>query len=341
MRKNLLAGIIGMLLVILIAEVTVRLFSYSSIIKKKKYMFFSSDEGFFITDGVISEDHFLFVRDPYLFWRLKPVPNDEFHAVNPQGFRGKEISFNKTKNTYRIFCIGDSCTFGIAVKYYEAYPFFLENLLNRASQGTKYEVINAGVPGYSSFQGLRHLERDILKYKPDLVIASFGWNDTMPAVFYTDKEQRTPPKVILVTDSFLRHFKVYLIIDDVLTNLVSRIRFFHIKEAQAAKDVVRVPKEDFSDNLNKIYSLGRHNNFKVIFINQPSRCGRPHHYGDIMKEFSQQKGIPFLDIEDKFLAAKLSGNDLFIDDNHTTAMGHWLIAEDIFRILEKEGIIKK
>jgi lysophospholipase L1-like esterase len=270
MRKKIFSGVIGVLLVFLIAEVTVRLLGYAPLTKKKRYMLFSSDEKFYITDGVIPKDHFLFLRDPCLFWILKSIPDDEFHAVNSQGFRGREITLQKPKGALRIFCIGDSCTFGIGVKYYESYAFILENLLNQQSRKIKYEVVNAGVPGYSSLQGLRHLERDILKYKPDLVIASFGWNDAMEAIFYTDKEQKTPHKVIMSIHSFLARSKAYLFLDDIISNLITKIKLSLYKNTSPSQKLVRVPEKDFRDNLSKIYSLGKHYGFNTIFLNQPS-----------------------------------------------------------------------
>jgi hypothetical protein len=42
--------------------------------------------------------------------------------------------------------LGDSVTFGYGVDQTQSFPAELERLLN---QSGKYEVINAGVPGYS------------------------------------------------------------------------------------------------------------------------------------------------------------------------------------------------
>lgn len=41
------------------------------------------------------------------------------------------------------------------------------------------QVINAAVPGFSSLQVLRFLKRDIIHFKPDLVIIDVGVNDLM------------------------------------------------------------------------------------------------------------------------------------------------------------------
>jgi lysophospholipase L1-like esterase len=54
----------------------------------------------------------------------------------------------------------------------------LTGLLNKALPDRKLEIINMGVPGYSSLQGLTLVEEEVLDLDPDLVIAGYGFNDT-------------------------------------------------------------------------------------------------------------------------------------------------------------------
>ena len=39
------------------------------------------------------------------------------------------------------------------------------------------KVINAGISGHTTTEGLARLDRDVLQHKPDLVTVSFGLND--------------------------------------------------------------------------------------------------------------------------------------------------------------------
>ena len=71
----------------------------------------------------------------------------------------------------KILAIGDSSTFGWGVPTESAFPEILEGLLPHTN------VINLGVNGYTSLQGYRILEREILRLKPAVVIVSFGFND--------------------------------------------------------------------------------------------------------------------------------------------------------------------
>src|SRR5262245_42064341 len=55
--------------------------------------------------------------------------------------------------TFRVVCLGDSCTFGVRVPFAAIYSTRLEQLLREA--GVAARAANLGVPGYCTAQGLR------------------------------------------------------------------------------------------------------------------------------------------------------------------------------------------
>lgn len=77
-----------------------------------------------------------------------------------------------------IVCLGDSVT---GVYYHtggkRAYPEMLEIAIKRAIPKANVTVINAGISGHSTQNGLERLDRDVLSKRPDLVTVSFGLND--------------------------------------------------------------------------------------------------------------------------------------------------------------------
>ena len=77
-----------------------------------------------------------------------------------------------------IVCIGDSVT---GVYYHtggrRAYPEMLEIGLKQLFPNSPISVINAGISGQTTQDGLERLERDVLSKNPDLVTISFGLND--------------------------------------------------------------------------------------------------------------------------------------------------------------------
>ncbi len=74
-------------------------------------------------------------------------------------------------NPLKIVAFGDSLTFGHGIEKNEnKWTSIIERELN-------YEVINSGINGNTSTQGLSRIKEDVLVYKPDYVIVNFGMND--------------------------------------------------------------------------------------------------------------------------------------------------------------------
>lgn len=127
-----------------------------------------------------------------------------WEQVNSDGFRGPERAVPKPPGTCRILTVGDSVVETFNVSYNQSWEKVLEDSLNSlsptANSGRRYEVINAGIGGYVSWQALVRLEDRGLKYQPDLVLVLVGWNDLAyasldhwrPGLNRADI-QRTPP----------------------------------------------------------------------------------------------------------------------------------------------------
>ncbi len=143
------------------------------------------------------------VRDADLLWRntpgarktqpINPQPyrHDDTWTIenNGEGFRGPERPQGATPDVFRILCVGDSITFGFNVDQPDAYPRQLERLLAARHPGRRFDVVNAGVPGWSWLQGLRFLEVRGLALRPDVVIEGHGTNDQFLPARVTDEER--------------------------------------------------------------------------------------------------------------------------------------------------------
>jgi hypothetical protein len=106
----------------------------------------------------------LYLPDDELGHRLRPDFESGDIRTNSWGFRDREYPAARTEGVLRIVVIGDSFTFGSA-RPEENYPKALERLL-----AGRAEVINTGVPAYSTVQEVAHLKRFGLPFHPDVVL---------------------------------------------------------------------------------------------------------------------------------------------------------------------------
>ncbi len=75
---------------------------------------------------------------------------------------------------FRILCLGESTT---ALGGVNSYPSQMESILNQSLKGKKIKVINRGQVSKNSEDIYRHLQNDLARYKPDLVVTMIGVND--------------------------------------------------------------------------------------------------------------------------------------------------------------------
>ena len=115
-----------------------------------------------------------------IIFTLRPNLDVTFQKVhvrtNSFGMRGGEVSVAKPENTYRIILLGDSFAFGWGVDEEKSFAHLLEEKLSQ-SLGRPVEVLNFGVPGYSTFQETAQFLAYSEKFNPDAVLVYFVEND--------------------------------------------------------------------------------------------------------------------------------------------------------------------
>jgi lysophospholipase L1-like esterase len=228
-------------------------------------------------------------RGKSAFWKL---------TVDQQGVRESPpvIADRSAAPPFRIICLGDSNTFGLAVDDQYSYPAQLSQVLNN-ELGGRAEVINAGVPGYSSRQGLVYLQERLLKYRPNLVIVGFGKNDAASKFIHGFRRDNTYLKGNVtngwkkIYDSPLNVLLLHLGRQPLVTfsfyisnavKIALAVQMAHelqksgkvlenpppgksLNTAIARSKWSRVPPGDFLENLDQLVILSRQHGFRLVF----------------------------------------------------------------------------
>jgi lysophospholipase L1-like esterase len=130
-------------------------------------------------------------------------------STNSAGLRGPEL---RADGSPRILAIGDSCTWGWHVAEDESYPAVLQRLLETRSGPKRFAVVNAGFPGYTSYQGLVYLRENGVALAPRVVVMGFGFNDANEVgdIEQQIEYERRHPMLVRLDDWLLASSRLYV-----------------------------------------------------------------------------------------------------------------------------------
>ena len=203
--------------------------------------------------------------------------------------------------------------------------------------GRTFRVVNAGVLGYSTFQGLLFLEQEILPLGPDMLIAQFGINDASGGQRISDKKAYGLHRA--GERSVLQDLNEFLLRRSGLTRLLS-LGTFHARGRGLLPTTNRVPLEAFGANLEEMNRLARREGASFVLVTYPRLLPC---YNEKIREVSARLGIPLADVAAKFdtecAETDLECENYLPEDFHPSAQGHASIAEEIFRVLTERGVL--
>ena len=125
---------------------------------------------------------------PYLFRVPRSNLSLKGQTTNAHGFRGRPFDMPKPGGTFRILALGGSAVWNPYVKTTEdTWAAKLEDKLNASMKAEgrplRIEVINGGVPGYTSAESLLNFVFRGQQIQPDAVVVYQGYNDYKPNRF--------------------------------------------------------------------------------------------------------------------------------------------------------------
>jgi lysophospholipase L1-like esterase len=221
----------------------------------------------------IDAQEFFYEVDPELFWRLQPgleVKGERtFIRTNDLGLRGDPVADPRPEGSLRILLLGDSVTFGYGLPESQTIGARLGARLADVTPGRALEIVNGGVPGYSSRQGLTLLERLGPRLSPDVVIVCFGFNDARD-MFVTDQEVFDAGRTLASTRRVLYRSRLYRLLRGWLVRPPSA--------AEGRAVVARVDPERYAANLAAMVGEARRLGAEVVILGTPfeRRSLRPY-----------------------------------------------------------------
>lgn len=266
-------------------------------------------------------------RDHDLIWRMKPGAQSHGFTLNNKGLRGSDIPAEKAPGEYRIVVVGGSHPFGIGVGDEHPYAALLESRLGEFLSDThqQFRVINAAIPGYSSLQARRMVERDPYELKADLYIVDVGLNDT--TVLWSE-----PDSVIAGEGAMKVRAQDFLYGSATYWNLREFLEGDPVQQNRIGR---RCMPEETVANLSAIGESAHKRGAKVVYLTQmavePSRSNPAAR--ELVNLFPDMKNAPLVDIYAVFKARESEIDRLLPDGVHGSPEGHRLIADTIAQAL--------
>lgn len=266
-------------------------------------------------------------RGPDWFWALQPnmkglvtegitdgTPTSYTVTTNDLGLRTPPIGPKGSR--YRILAIGDSTTFGQFVNDAETWPAQLQALLDPGAQ--RIEVINAGLAGASSLMGLSYLVNRGIQLKPDLVIATYGFNDWATGLFSDTERAR---RFLIPIGAAEQSFREAMVRKRGLDPMTRKRR--------------ATPGE-YLDRMVMLHEVAAQHGAALMYVIWPCRTEPGGNawrdpYGPLIIEAGRITGAPVIDLRTLLPNAP---ENLYIDSIHANPAGCRAVAERVAAVLE-------
>lgn len=311
--------------------------------------------------------------DRELLWSL--VPNTEFKTgddvtrINSVGLREHLLpSQTKKPKEKRIIVTGDSSIYGWGLRDNETYAVVLERLL-RSRFKVPVEVVNLGVPGYSTEQTIRLLNKVGWQYDPDLIIVSNIFSDCNIDAF----QDKNAFALINPNDGpFIRTLKksraycaIYMPWANYQSNLnqqPNRVLMpgiptgpnaaVTLENLNPALELSRVPIPNYIENLDTIKDLAEDNGAQMMLAplaqewdvgiwNVPMPPPDADHvlpwapYREAQKRWADENQVDRISFPEIFANAPTAKNELFLDNMHPSQKGAVIMAKAVADHLQK------
>jgi lysophospholipase L1-like esterase len=244
-----------------------------------------------------------------------------------------------------VLCLGDSCTYGFGLAARDAWP-------QRADALLEARVLNAGVPGFSSWQGIRRYRALLRQLEPAALVVQFGNNDAAP--WPSARVPGTREVTGCLTDAERKLHLEALALSDTSRVLGSVAAWFaptpdatHFgpDEFNVARE--RVPLTEFRENLEAFAGEG----LPIVFVVWPRRANvepgssdpidaeKSSAYLDCICEM-EGPDVRVVDLRTLFRSGCADAPNFYTDEVHASAAGSKIVARAVSRALASLGFAR-
>lgn len=308
--KKVLLGLLPLVVVLALVEIGFRVFAPRAEVQSAEYV----------------------ERDPDLIWRLEPTASGPYQT-NELGLRDSPF---RADADVKILLLGDSVSWGDGLRDPKmGYPFLLERNLEEADPGRRYEVINSGVPGYSTFQELAYLEKRGLELQPDAIVLQFCLNDVVEryrtvAAFGGDANFLGVDTRASIGGPYgwlVRHSRAFEAFGRFVQGLARDREAFEVEKM--ARDALSPELEEAWElalvELDRIREIAGQHRIPLLLVivpyafqlENPARLRQPQ---DRLIRWAKSAEVPWIDLLPAFGDEKRY--PLFKDPSHFTVQGH-------------------
>ena len=268
-------------------------------------------------------------------------------AHNALGFRNNQCCWEEPpRDAIRIVAMGGSTTFGMRFSRAEnVWPALLEKQLESSSK-LPFEIINLGMPYYTTFEQLGVLSMLVPEFSPHIILFHMGLNDAFTIGYYDEGGPDNRyfrhaytfhplpgwAKTAMHTSYALRIIGMKLVSQEgFLPGDMSAVIQYGTPSAEARQRNTQVATgKYFNRNMNTLISLSKHFGAKPVFINMPLNpqyeSGQDTYHAEIakavlrnnqiMKKIAEASDLLYID-----LYSHMRDPAFFTDAAHTNKRG--------------------
>jgi len=184
------------------------------------------------------------------------------------------------------------------------------------------------------------LRRDIGWLQPDMVIASFGWNDV--------SSSDVPDRDAIRTDWYPVAVRWLIDHSQAFAHATRWLRSRNqTTPNQSVRPVTRVSEQEYLNNFDEIVRLVRSSQAGIIALGAPYRDMKTNppeaelmkRYRTSLKREMEQRQVPYLEVLELTEAAGSINEGFFGELIHPNHIGHRLLASELLELMKQKNLL--